>query len=269
MQSAGPYDPLGACALPLLITKMSIAALRAEVRKANTAYRNGEPIMSDNAYDRKLAELRKRAPYAPELNEATVLKSLDNQEFDDWYLTLPPNTTLVVQPKINGCTLALRYVEGELTAAWTRSGRCAMDTAKLVPEVPKGFKSQGVVEIHGELYGLDKDESQECAARALNRRPSGDGLLFSAFRMVGAKGDENGTMQRLRRLGFEVPDTLVCTMPQQVKDQHKKWLAGRLFDSWPTDGIVVKVSDHAVQRKLGENSKAPLWALAMKRYGQS
>ena len=29
--------------------KMSIAALRAEVRKANTAYRNGEPIMSDNA----------------------------------------------------------------------------------------------------------------------------------------------------------------------------------------------------------------------------
>jgi NAD-dependent DNA ligase len=42
-----------------------------------------------------------------------------------------------------------------------------------------------------------------------------------------------------------------------------------LFDSWPTDGIVVKVFDHAVQRKLGENSKAPFWALAMKRYGQA
>ena len=142
-----------------------------------------------------------------------------------------------------------------------------METAKLVREVPKGFKSQGVVEIHGELYGLDKSESQQCAARALNRRPSGDGLLFTAFRMVGAKGDENSTMQHLRRLGFDVPDTFVCTFPQEVKDQHEKWLAGRLFDSWPTDGIVVKVSDHALQRKLGENSKAPHWALAMKRHG--
>ena len=74
-------------------------------------------------------------------------------------------------------------------------------------------------------------------------------------------------MEHLRKRGFDVPDTLVCTFPKQVKDLHQKWLDGQLFDSWPTDGIVVKVFDHAVQRKLGENSKAPLWALAMKRYG--
>ena len=46
---------------------MSIAALRAEVRKANTAYRNGEPIMSDKAYDQLLEQLRSKAPHAPEL----------------------------------------------------------------------------------------------------------------------------------------------------------------------------------------------------------
>jgi len=127
MQSAGPYDPLGACALTLLLSKMSIAALRAEVRKANTAYRNGEPIMSDQAYDQLLEQLRSKAPHAPELdNDATILLSLDNQPFDYWYSTLPVDTTLVVQPKIDGCTLALRYVEGELIGAWTRSGRCAM-----------------------------------------------------------------------------------------------------------------------------------------------
>lgn len=267
MQSAGPYDPLGVFALSLLLPFMSVASLRKAVRDANAAYRKGERTMSDQAYDQLLEQLRSKAPHAPEVDDdATVLLSLNSGEFDDWYSTLPPNTTLVVQPKINGCTLALRYVDGELTAAWTRSGRCAMETAKLVREVPKGFKSQGVVEIHGELYGLDKSESQQCAALALNRRPSGDGLLFTAFRMVGAKGNENSTMQHLRRLGFDVPDTFVCTFPQEVKDQHEKWLAGRLFDSWPTDGIVVKVSDHALQRKLGENSKAPHWALAMKSY---
>ena len=268
MQSVGPYDPLGAYALPLLISKMSIAALRAEVRKANTAYRNGEPIMSDQAYDQLLQQLRDKAPYAPELDgDGTVLHSLDNQPFDYWYSTLPVDTAMVVQPKIDGCTLALRYVDGELLGAWTRSGRCALETAKLVPSIPRGFKSKGIVEIHGELYGLPEGQSQKLAARALNRRPSGDGLVFCAFRLVGAKGSESCTMEHLRKLGFDVPDTLVCTFPKQVKDLHREWLDGRLFDTWPTDGIVVKVFDHAVQKKLGENSKAPLWALAMKRYG--
>ena len=144
-----------------------------------------------------------------------------------------------------------------------------METAKLVPSIPRGFKSKGVVEVHGELYGTSEGQSQKLAARALNRRPSGDGLLFCAFRMVGATGNESCTMEHLRKLGFDVPDTLVCTFPQQVKALHEKWLNGQLFDSWPTDGIVVKAFDHAVQQKLGETTKAPLWALAMKRYGQA
>ena len=267
MESAGSYDPLGACALPLLISKMSIAALRAEVRKANTAYRNGEPIMSDQAYDQLIKQLSEKAPHAPEVDhDATVLLSLDNQPFDYWYSTLPVDTTMVVQPKIDGCTLALRYLDGELVSAWTRSGRCAMATALLVPSIPRAIKATGTVEVHGELYGMDFSSSQKAAARALNRRPSGIGLLFSAFRLVGASGSESCSMEHLRRFGFDVPDTLVCTYPRQVKDLHKKWLDGELFCGWPTDGIVVKVFDLAVQREIGENSKAPLWALAMKRY---
>ena len=215
MQSAGPYDPLGACALPLLISKMSIAALRAEVRKANTAYRNGEPIMSDKAYDQLLEQLRSKAPHAPELDsDATVLLSLDNQPFDYWYSTLPVGTTMVVQPKIDGCTLALRYVNGELVGAWTRSGRCAMETAMLVPSIPKKFMASGVIEIHGELYGIADGQSQKHAARALNRRPNGDGLLFCAFRLVGSEGSESCSMEHLRKRGFDVPDTLVCTFPK-------------------------------------------------------
>lgn len=269
MRNADAYDPLGVFALSLLVPLMSVAALRQAVRDANAAYRIGDPKMSDAAYDRILAQLREKAPHAPELNEATALKSLNTTKFEYWYSTLPVDTTLVVQPKIDGCTLALKYVDGQLTSAWTRSGRCAMATALLQPSIPRGIKAEGTVEIHGELYGMDFQSSQKAAARALNRRPSGDGLLFCAFRLLGASGNESGTMEKLRRLGFEVPDTLVCTYPQQVRDQHQKWLDGELFDSWPTDGIVVKVFEHSVQRKLGENSKVPHWALAMKRYAEA
>ena len=74
-------------------------------------------------------------------------------------------------------------------------------------------------------------------------------------------------MEHLRKRGFDVPDTLVCTFPRQVKDLHQKWLRGQLFDSWPTDGIVVKVFDHALQQKLWRELCTLLWALAMKRYG--
>jgi len=246
---------------------MSVASLREAVRLANRAYRSGNPFMSDTAYDQLLQQLREKAPYAPELNsDAVALLSLDNQPFDYWYSTLPVDTALVVQPKIDGCTLGLRYVEGRLCDAWTRSGRCAMATALLVPSIPRAIKATGTVEVHGELYGMDFSSSQKAAARALNRRPSGIGLLFSAFRLVGASGSESCSMEHLRRFGFDVPDTLVCTYPRQVKDLHKKWLDGELFCGWPTDGIVVKVFDLAVQQQLGENQTAPYWALAMKRY---
>ena len=141
-----------------------------------------------------------------------------------------------------------------------------MAAAMLVPSIPRTIMASGVVEIHGELYAADFSNSQKLAARSLNSRPSGDGLLFCAYRLVGAMGTEYSTMMQLRKFRFDVPDTYVCTSTDQVRSLHQKWINWELFDSWPTDGIVVKVSDHALQQELGHNSKAPFWALAMKRY---
>ena len=268
MTSAEQYDPLGAFALSLLLPFMSVASLRKAVRDANAAYRKGEPTMSDVAYDQLLAQLREVAPHAPELDsDAVALLSLGTQEFEDWYSSLPPRSALVVQPKIDGCSLALRYTDGHLSAAWARSGRCAMAAAMLVPSIPRSIMASGIVEIHGELYGADFAGSQKVAAKSLNTRPSGDGLLFCAYRLVGSTGTECSTMIQLRKLRFDVPDTLVCTEPGQVRSLHQKWIDWELFDSWPTDGIVVKVSDHALQQELGHNTQVPHWALAMKRYG--
>lgn len=267
MTSAEQYDPLGAFALSLLLPFMTVASLRTAVSDANFAYRKGEPIMSDTAYDELVSQLREVAPHAPELDsDAVALLSLSRHELEDWYSSLPSSSTLVVQPKIDGCSLALRYTDGQLSAAWTRSGRCAMAAAMLVPSIPRSIMAPGVVEIHGELYGSDFAGSQKAAAKSLNSRPSGDGLLFSAYRLVGATGTEYSTMIQLRKLRFDVPDTFVCTSTEQVRSLHQRWIDWELFDTWPTDGIVVKVSDHALQQEMGHNTKAPFWALAMKRY---
>ena len=267
---------------------VSITSLRRKLRKANktirsheAAYRRGYAKISDHEYDQMAlareqlkAQLRVVAAHAPELEEpeqSIVLLSLDSQRFEYWYSTLPVATPMIVQPKIDGCSLGLRYVDGKLVHASKRCGSDVLEDALTVPTIPRRIKVPGVVEVHGELHTLDaKDpqKSQRTAARFLNHHVSSDGLVFTAYRVVEPTGNEAGTLDFLRKLGFYTPDTLVCTYPSQVKTLHQRWLDGQLFTSYPTDGIVVKVYDHDLQRKMGVSNGAkpcPHWALALKR----
>ena len=41
----------------------------------------------------------------------------------------------------------------------------------------------------------------------------------------------------------------------------------KLFKSWPTDGVVAKVFDQKMQRKLGAGFECPNWAIALKNNG--
>ena len=267
---------------------VSIASLRRELRQANKTirsleaeYRRGYAKIPDHEFDEMAAareklkaQLRVVAAHAPELEEpeqSIALLSLDNQPLEYWYSTLPVSTPMIVQPKIDGCSLGLRYVDGHLVHASKRCGSDVRDVALTVPSIPQRIKVPGVVEVHGELHTLDADDpqkSQKAAARALNHHVSNDGLVFTAYRVVDPTGNEAGTLDFLRKLGFYTPDTLVCTYPSQVKTLHQRWLDGQLFTSYPTDGIVVKVYDHDLQRKMGETSgqkPCPHWALALKR----
>ena len=267
---------------------VSIASLRRELRQANktirsheAAYRRGYATISDHEFDCRMvareklkAQLRLVAAHAPELQEegqSIVLLSLDNQRFEYWYSTLPVATPMIVQPKIDGCSLGLRYVDGQLVHASKRCGSDVRDVALTVPTIPRRIQAAGVYEIHGELHTLDAadpQKSQKAAARALNHHVSNDGLVFTAYRTLGASGNEASSLEFLRKLGFSTPDSLVCTYPQQVKQLHQRWLDGQLFSSYPTDGIVVKVYEHDLQTKMGVSNgekPCPLWALALKR----
>ena len=177
--------------------------LRRELRQANktirsheAAYRRGYATISDHEFDQMAAareklkaQLRVVAAHAPELQEedqSIVLLSLDNQRFEYWYSTLPVATPMIVQPKIDGCSLGLRYVDGELVHASKRCGSDVRDVALTVPTIPRRIQAAGVYEIHGELHTLDAadpQKSQKAAARALNHHVSNDGLVFTAYRL--------------------------------------------------------------------------------------
>lgn len=259
----------------------SIDALRTQIRRADAAYRNGSPILTDSEYDGLEAELRVLAPYAPELRYpggGTALLSLNNCDLDDWYDSINIRPAVVVQPKIDGIAIAIRYKAGLITDAWTRSGKCILDLAKQVSAIPNIVNEGGDFEIHGELYGTEPGKSQTDAAQAArfntrfikpdfncNDPRKERSLSFCAYRLHGATGTESTSLDRISRLGIHVVDSLLCTKPKEVLQVYNDWLDGRRFASYPCDGVVAKVHDHSLQASLGTSTKAPLWALALKR----
>jgi DNA ligase (NAD+) len=240
---------------------MSVDSLRKQVRQADAAYRAGAAVMSDAEFDALVEELRAVAPYAPELHTpggGTALLSLDNCPLSEWW----PGAPVVVQPKIDGASVGLRYVGGELRDAWTRSGRdCMAVLCELVPQsVPFGDELQ----VRGELWGHDGRQSTPASALRRGKAVSG-GLAYAAFGGAFQAATEVDAMAWLDDLGFSCVDSLLCTKLEEVQKVHGLWRARKLWDRpWPTDGVVVKVIDRDVQFQMGESSRAPWWALAVK-----
>lgn len=257
---------------------LPLTDLRHRIRLADANYRNGKPSMSDAAFDAMIAELRSLDPEAPELrlpgggtsNRGVPMLSLDNGDFETWHANCleqsgSSDLPMVVQPKIDGMALGLRYVNGKLVDAWTRSGKPALHIATLVHTIPKqlGDSAPADFEVNGELYGLDFKQSTPAAA--LRRKvPSGEGLAFLAYRLPTLDLDEVSATALLDRLGFAAPDTLLCSKPSEVLRLHARWKAGDIFRAWPTDGIVVKLLSRTKQDQLGCSTVAPNWAHALK-----
>jgi len=240
---------------------MSVNSLRAEVRRADAAYRAGQALMTDAEFDALVAELRAVAPHAPELlvpGGGRALLSLDNRPVEEWW----PGCAVVVQPKVDGASVALRYYGGRLVAAWTRSG---IDVTEVLRDVvPAEVVVTDEFEVRGELWGLDGRQSTPASALRRGKAVSG-GLAYAAFGGAFQARTEVDAMAWLADLGFSCVDSLVCTKLGEVQKLHAQWKAGKLWNRpWPTDGVVVKVIDRDVQFQMGESTRAPWWALAVK-----
>ena len=107
--------------------------------------------------------------------------------------------------------------------------------------------------------------NQALAAGHLRKKvPTGAGLSFVAYEILGSNADEIEDIKRLESWFFEIPPSNRTADPKQVKQWHKEWLSGELFENLPTDGLVVKVNSGKKKQRLGVNSKAPNWSIALK-----
>jgi DNA ligase (NAD+) len=202
--------------------------------------------------------------------------------------------------KIDGVALALVYRDGRLTRAATRGdGRTGEDVtlnARTIDDIPlrltvsEDYPLPEVLEVRGEVFfqvadfqALNASLVEAGKAPFANPRNSAAGSLRQKDPAVTARrklrmichglGHTEGfrpvtqhdAYLALRAWGLPVSEhtTLVDDMAG-VQERVDYWGEHRHEVAHEIDGVVVKVDEVALQRRLGSTSRAPRWAIAYK-----
>ena len=202
--------------------------------------------------------------------------------------------------KIDGVALSLVYRDGRLTRAATRGdGRVGEDVtlnARTIDDVPetltvtKEHPIPAVLEVRGEVFfrlsdfeNLNASLVEEGKAPFANPRNSAAGSLRQKNPAVTAKrklrmichgvGHSEGFSPKtlhdayvaLKSWGLPVSEhTTRVKGIGAVEERIAYWGEHRHEVEHEIDGVVVKVDDVALQRRLGSTSRAPRWAIAYK-----
>lgn len=292
---------------------------------SNRYYNMDDPEISDYEYDSMMQELKKLEKEHPELvtpdsptqrvggtakREAGVLVRhnvpmlslqdvFSKEEVYNFVNEMKEqleDPEFVVEYKIDGLSMALRYEDGVLKLAETRGdginfGEDVTENAKVIPDVKKKLKDAlPYLEIRGEVYMKLKDfdavnETQEllgrkpfanprnCAAgtlRQLDSRITKERKLsMFIFNVQEVRGRTFAThtegYEFLKKQGIHVIDDYkVCKTADEVWDAITRIGENRGNLGYDIDGAVVKLNRIADREKLGSTSKVPRWAVAYK-----
>ena len=198
------------------------------------------------------------------------LLGLDKNCFQNWWAKLPVGSTMVVQPKIEGCSIGLRYKYGQLVDACSRENPEIIENIRAINTIPLSIDDtlKVEVELEGVLYSpiySSKFQKEEFISDSNKPIDAQIPLEFLAFQIFSSNSDELSDLTQLQKWGFEVPITLRTDDPRQVKIWHSQWINNELFSNLPTNGIVAKCNSSSTKDILGVNSSSPNWALALTR----
>lgn len=303
-----------------------IEALRKEIEYHIERYYNqDDPEITDYEYDQKMNELKRLEREHPEYvtpdsptqkvggsakREAGVLVEhnvpmlslqdvFDRGEVENFVAEMKKqldDPEFVVEYKIDGLSLSLRYEYGELKLAETRGdgiqyGEDVTANAKVIRDVKKKLKDKPeYLEIRGEVYMTEADfekvnEKQEllgkklfanprnCAAGTLRQLDTAvtkeRGLSMFIFNIQDARGISFEThtegYEYLKKQGIRViEEYTVCKTADEVWAAIEKIGENRGKLPYDIDGAVVKINRFSDREKLGATSKVPRWAVAYK-----
>jgi DNA ligase (NAD+) len=303
--------------------------LRREIRRHDYLYYiQNQPQISDQHYDKLFAELKALEAEHPEIvtpdsptqrvagrplgefatvRHAVPMLSVDNtysaeelKAFDERVRKQLGATDYdyVVEHKIDGLAVSLRYVDGVLVTGATRGdGEVGDDVTaniRTIRAVPlclmDGQNVPAVLEVRGEVYMPSKSFVALNQARAeagetafANPRNAAAGSLklldarITATRNLSffAYGvgevsqtlaeDHYQTLQRFKKLGLPVnPHTCKAKDIAEVIEICQSWSDRRSSLAYQIDGMVIKINRYDQREALGATGRSPRWCIAYK-----
>ena len=232
----------------------------------------------------------------PMLSLQDVFSEEEIRAFVTGVLSHFPTAEFVVEEKIDGLSLALRYENGVLARAITRGdgtvqGEDVTLNARAISDVVEELHEPlPYFEVRGEVYMeraafAEVNERQEllglksfanprnCAAgtlRQLDARVTRERKLsMFVFNLQRAEGhsfsSHTEAYEFMRAQGIKIiANYSVCRTADEVWKAITEIGARRGELPYDIDGAVVKVNDFAQRAELGATAKAPRWAIAYK-----
>ncbi|MBL1353208.1 MAG: NAD-dependent DNA ligase LigA [Zetaproteobacteria bacterium] len=307
--------------------KDEVQALRVQIKEHNYRYYIlNEPSISDADYDvlfRKLEALEQRlgepipsdsptemvgAPISQAFTPCEHIMSLlslanafDTEEVQAFHQRIAEmldsdDYDYIVEPKIDGLAVNLRYESAVLVSAGTRGdgrvGENVTDNVRTIADIPwrlEGENIPDVLEIRGEVY-MSKasfqalNQSQDLAGEKpfANPRNASAGSLrqldaritaqrklsFFAYGVgMGGKGwvrSQTELFECLHGLGFPVQDYRLFSNIEDVLQYYEAFKTKRSELPYDIDGLVFKLNDFSLQDEVGFVARSPRWAIAHK-----
>lgn len=308
-----------------------IAQLHSELNRHNYLYYvEAQPVISDREYDRLYDELKRLEEQFPglitpdsptqrvggqalkEFRSVRHLKpmmSLDNtysfdelREFDGRIRKLIPGESFqyVLEPKVDGCSISIRYENGVMSMGTTRgdgtTGDDITENLRTIRAIPLRLKdcSSGIpsfLEVRGEAYmpvaGFRKLNKARVAngdepfanprnatagsLKQLDSKVVAQRPLSAVFYAIGtvegvqAPATQAEVLAFLKSLGFPVPaHWWLCADMDEVIARSVELQRLEADLAYEIDGNVVKVNDLSKWDRLGATAKAPRYAIAYK-----
>jgi DNA ligase (NAD+) len=225
----------------------------------------------------------------------------DAEELAGWFERVERDAggpvSYLCELKIDGLAINLTYERGRLVRAATRGdGRTGEDVtpnARTVASVPNrltGDDLPELVEVRGEIYfpiaGFGElnaslveagkapfDNPRSAASGSLRQkdpRITASRPLRLVVHGIGARRGFEPTSQAqayevMRSWGLPTSDRWrVCHGPDEVREFIDHYAQHRHDLEHEIDGVVIKVDEVSIQRRLGSTSRAPRWAIAFK-----
>jgi len=206
-----------------------------------------------------------------------------------------PQFQFVAEPKIDGLAISLLYEGGVLVRGATRGngeiGEDVTHNLRTIPTIPLRIDDAPArLEVRGEIYmslkdfaGLNERRAEAGLSTFMNPRNAAAGTIrqldprlarerplsmwaYGVGLVDGVRfGSHWESLEWLRRHDFRVnADLRLLDGEEDVIEQCLAWQERRGGLDFEIDGVVVKVSDLELQRRLGVSGRDPRWAIAWK-----